>query len=126
MAIPPSWTGVWISPDPMGHIQAAWRGQPREGPVPEKQHVRLHRDGLQCDYIGKEGKQRIMTVADAAVPPTVLGLAHADNGLTALFCFQDTSAAWHPLHSQDVRPTLPTAPAAISRPRSSGPGTRRC
>jgi DNA topoisomerase-1 len=22
LAIPPAWTGVWISPDPLGHIQA--------------------------------------------------------------------------------------------------------
>jgi len=179
LAIPPAWTAVWISPDPLGHIQATgqdsrgrvqyryhqlWREQRDQqkfahmlrfaavlpglrattlrdlrhrgldrGRVAatavrlidlglfrlggeryaeldhhygaatlEKQHVRVHRDGLQFDYAAKEGKQRVLTVADAAVLPTVRTLAHADNGLTALFCFQDASAAWHPLHSHDV------------------------
>ncbi len=179
LAIPPAWTSVWISPDPLGHIQATgvdsrgrvqyryhqmWREQRDEqkfdhmlrfaaalpglreatlrdlrrrgldrGRVAattvrlidlglfrlggeryaeldhhygattlEKQHVLVHRDGLQFDYIAKEGKHRTVTVADAAVLPTVRALAHAHNGLTALFCFQDASAVWHPLHSHDV------------------------
>jgi DNA topoisomerase I len=179
LAVPPAWTGVWISPDPLGHIQATgvdsrgrvqyryhpvWREQRDEqkfghmlrfaaalpglrgatlqdlrhrgldrGRVAasavrlidlglfriggeryaeldhhygaatlEKQHVRVHRDGLEFDYVAKEGKHRTVTVADAAVLPTVRALAHAGNGLTALFCFQDARAAWHPLHSHDV------------------------
>jgi DNA topoisomerase IB len=68
----------------------------------EKQHVRVHRDSLEFDYVAKEGKQRIVTVADAAVVPTVRALAHADNGMTALFCFRDADGAWHTLHSHDV------------------------
>jgi DNA topoisomerase I len=179
LVIPPAWTRVWISPDPLGHIQATgvdsrgrvqyryhplWREQRDEqkfghmlrfaaalpdlraatlrdlrhrgldrGRVAasavrlidlglfriggeryaeldhhygaatlEKQHVRVHRDGLEFDYVAKEGKQRTVTVADAAVRPTVRALAHAGNGLPALFCFQDARAAWHPLHSHDV------------------------
>ncbi len=179
LAIPPAWTGVWISADPLGHIQATgvdsrgrvqyryhqlWREQRDEqkfahmlrfaaalpglreatlrdlrhhgldrGRVAaaavrlidlglfrlggeryaeldhhygaatlEKQHVRVHRNGLEFDYIAKEGMHRTVAVADAAVLPTVRTLAHADNGLTALFCFQDASAAWRPLHSHDV------------------------
>jgi DNA topoisomerase I len=179
LAIPPAWTGIWISADPLGHIQATgvdsrgriqyryhplWREQRDEqkfahmlrfaaalpglrdatlrdlrhrgldrGRVAasavrlidlglfriggeryaaldhhygaatlEKQHVRIRRDGLVFDYVAKEGKQRIVTVEDAAVLPTVRALAHADNGLTPLFCFQDGGAAWHPLHSHDV------------------------
>jgi DNA topoisomerase-1 len=179
LAIPPAWTGVWISPDPLGHIQATgvdsrgrvqyryhplWRERRDEqkfahmlrfaaalpdlraatlrdlrhrgldrGRVAasavrlidlglfriggeryaeldhhygaatlEKQHVRVHRQDLEFDYIAKEGKQRIVTVADAAVRPTVRALAHASNGLTALFCFQDSAAGWHQLHSHDV------------------------
>jgi DNA topoisomerase I len=179
LAIPPAWTAVWISPDPLGHIQATgvdsrgrvqyryhtlWREQRDQqkfahmlrfaGVLPElrsttlrdlrhrgldrgrvaatavrlidlglfriggeryaeldhhygaatleKQHVRVHRQGLEFDYIAKEGKQRVVTVADAAVMPTVRALAHASNGLTALFCFQDAGASWHPLHSHDV------------------------
>ena len=179
LAIPPAWTGVWISPDPLGHIQATgvdsrrrvqyryhelWREQRDQqkfahmlrfaAALPglrastlrdlrhrglararvaatavrlidlglfrlggeryaeldhhygaatlEKQHVRVHRDGLEFDYVAKEGKQRIVTVADAVVLPVVRALAHADNGLTALFCFRDADAAWHPLHSHDV------------------------
>jgi DNA topoisomerase I len=179
LAIPPAWTGVWISADPLGHIQATgvdsrgrvqyryhqlWREQRDEqkfahmlrfaaalpglreatlrdlghhgldrGRVAaaavrlidlglfrlggeryaeldhhygaatlEKQHVRVHRGGLEFDYVAKEGMHRTVAVADAAVLPTVRRLAHADNGLTALFCFQDASAAWRPLHSHDV------------------------
>ncbi len=179
LAIPPAWTGVWISADPVGHIQATgvdsrgrvqyryhqlWRerrdeqkfahmlrfaaalpglraatlrdlrhrGLDRErvaasavrlidlglfrlggeryaaldhhygAATLEKQHVRIRRGGLVFDYIAKEGKQRIVTVEDAAVLPTVRALAHADNGLTPLFCFQDGGAAWHRLHSHDV------------------------
>jgi DNA topoisomerase I len=179
LAIPPAWTGVWISPDPFGHIQATgvdsrgrvqyryhqlWREQRddqkfahmlrfaaalpglRESTLHdlrhrrldrvrvaattvrlidqglfrlggeryaeldhhygaatlEKQHVHVHRDGLQFDYVAKEGKHRTVLVADAAVLPTVRALAHTHNGLAALFCFQDAAAAWHPLHSHDV------------------------
>ena len=179
LAIPPAWTNVWISPDPLGHIQATgvdsrgrvqyryhqmWREQRDEqkfahmlrfaaalpglrdatlrdlrhrgldrgrvaagavrlidlglfriggeryaeldhhyGAVTlEKQHVIVHRNGLQFDYTAKEGKHRTVTVADAAVLPTVRALAHTSNGLPALFCFQDARAAWHPLHSHDV------------------------
>jgi DNA topoisomerase I len=68
----------------------------------EKQHVRVHRAGLEFDYVAKEGKHRTITVADAAVQPTVRALAHAGNGMTALFCFQDARSGWHRLHSHDV------------------------
>jgi DNA topoisomerase IB len=179
LAIPPAWTGVWISPDPLGHIQATgvdsrgrvqyryhplWREQRDEqkfahmlrfaaalpglreatlrdlrhhgldrGRVAasavrlidlglfrlggeryaeldhhygaatlEKSHVSVRRDGLEFDYIAKEGKRRTVTVTDPAVRPTVRALAHADNGLTTLFCFQDGSSSWHVLHSHDV------------------------
>ena len=180
LAIPPAWTGVWISADPLGHIQATgvdsrgrvqyryhplWREQRDEqkfahmlrfaAAVPvlraatlsdlrhhglgrrrvaatavrlidlglfrlggeryaeldhhygaatlEKSHVSVRRDGLQFDYVAKEGKHRTIMVTDAAVRPTVRALARADNGLTALFGFQDdASASWHLLHSHDV------------------------
>jgi DNA topoisomerase IB len=179
LRIPPAWTDIWISPDPLGHIQATgvdsrgrvqyryhrlWRDQRDEqkfahmirfaaalpglrqatlrdlrhrgldrGRVAasavrlidlglfrlggeryaqldhhygaatlEKRHVSVHRDGLEFDYVAKEGKHRTVAVADAAVLPTVRALARTDNGLTALFCFQDAGAAWHPLHSHDV------------------------
>jgi DNA topoisomerase IB len=69
----------------------------------EKSHVSVRRDGLQFDYIAKEGKRRTVTVNDAAVRSAVRALARADNGLTALFGFQDASASWHVLHSHDVR-----------------------
>jgi DNA topoisomerase I len=179
LAIPPAWTGVWISADPLGHIQATgvdsrgrvqyryhqlWREQRDEqkfehmlrfaAALPvlraatlrdlrhheldrrrvaatavrlidlglfrlggeryaeldhhygaatlEKSHVSLHRDGLTFDYTGKEGKHRTVTVTDAAVRPTVRALARADNGLAALFGFQDAGDSWHVLHSHDV------------------------
>ena len=34
LAIPPAWKDVWISPDPLGHIQATGRRQPGQDPVP--------------------------------------------------------------------------------------------
>jgi DNA topoisomerase-1 len=179
LAIPPAWASVWISPDPLGHIQATgvdsrgrhqyryhqlWREQRDEqkfdhmlrfaaalpqlreatlrdlrhhqldrGRVAasavrlidqglfrlggeryaeldhhygaatlEKRHVHVHRDGLEFDYVAKEGKHRAVTVSDAAVVPTVRALARSDNGLTALFCFVDERTAWRPMHSHDV------------------------
>ncbi len=179
LVLPPAWTGVWISPDALGHIQATgidsrgrtqyryhelWRQQRDEqkyehmlrfaaalprlrdttrrdlgrrpldrgrvaaaavrlidlglfrvggeryaeldhhyGAVTlEKRHVSIRRDGLHFDYVGKEGKERAITVTDAAVLPTVRALARADNGLSALFCFRDARSAWYPIHSHDV------------------------
>jgi DNA topoisomerase-1 len=179
LVIPPAWTRVWISPDPLGHIQATgvdsrgrvqyryhqrWREQRDEqkfahmlrfaAALPvlraatvrdlrhhgldrrrvaatavrlidlglfrlggeryaeldhhygaatlEKSHVSVRRDGLMFDYIAKEGKRRIVTVTDTEVRSAVRALARADNGLTALFGFQDASASWHVLHSHDV------------------------
>jgi DNA topoisomerase IB len=178
MAIPPAWTSVWISPDPLGHIQATgvdsrgrtqyryhplWREQrdaqkfahmlrfasalpalrtttlrdlkrrhlDRDRVVAgavrlidlglfriggekyaeldhhygattlEKRHVRVTRDGLMFDYIGKEGKHRALAITDEAVRPTVRALARNGNGLDALFCWDD-GGAWHRLRSHDV------------------------
>jgi DNA topoisomerase IB len=178
LAIPPAWTSVWISPDPLGHIQATgvdsrgrtqyryhpiWREQrdsqkfahmlrfasalpalrtttlqdlkrhhlDRDRVVAgavrlidlglfriggekyaeldhhygattlEKRHVRVTRDGLMFDYIGKEGKHRALAITDEAVRPTVRALARNDNGLDALFCWDD-GGAWHRLRSHHV------------------------
>jgi DNA topoisomerase-1 len=178
LVIPPAWTRVWISPDPLGHIQATgvdsrgrtqyryhqlWReqrdtqkfehmlrfadvlptlrtatlhdlghpgldrgrvvasavrlidlglfrlGSERYAELDhhygaatlEKRHVKVRRDGLVFDYVGKEGKQRAITVTDRAVMSTVRSLVTSDNGLDSLFCWQDGNA-WHPLHSHDV------------------------
>ena len=178
LAIPPAWTSVWISPDPLGHIQATgvdsrgrtqyryhplWREQrdaqkfshmlrfasalpalrtttlqdlkrrhlDRDRVVAgavrlidlglfriggekyaeldhhygattlEKRHVRVTRDGLMFDYIGKEGKHRALAITDEAVRPTVRALARTGNGLDALFCWDD-GGAWHRLRSHDV------------------------
>jgi DNA topoisomerase I len=178
LALPPAWTGVWISPDPLGHIQATgvdsrgrtqyryhqlWREQrdaekfehmlrfaaalptlraatlhdlsrrPLDrGRVTasavrlidlglfriggeryaeldhhygaatlEKRHVSVRRDGVVFDYIAKEGKRRAITVTDPAVRSTVRTLARTDNGLDALFSWQE-GGSWRQLHSQDV------------------------
>jgi DNA topoisomerase IB len=178
LAIPPAWTGVWISPDPSGHIQATgvdsrgrtqyryhqqWREQRDTqkfahmlrfaGALPglraatvhdlrrrgldrdrvasgavrlidlglfriggeryaeldhhygattlEKRHVTVTRDGLRFDYLAKEGKRRAITVTDPAVRPVVRALAHSDNGLDPLFCWQ-RAGTWHALRSHDV------------------------
>jgi DNA topoisomerase-1 len=182
LVIPPGWQSVWISPDPLGHIQATgvdsrgrtqyryhelWREQRDAqkfehmllfaGALPtlrtatehdlahhdldrgrvaasavrlidlglfrlgseryaeldhhygaatlEKRHVRIHRDGIEFDYLGKEGKRRAITVTDRAVLSTVRALGHSDTGLDSLFSWQDSrsdGAAWHPLHSHDI------------------------
>jgi DNA topoisomerase I len=178
LAIPPGWADVWISPDPLGHIQATgvdsrgrtqyryhqmWREQREEqkfehmlrfaAALPalravtirdlrrrdmtrsrvaasavrlidlglfrlggeryaeldhhygaatlEKRHVTLHRDAAVFDYVAKEGKHRELAVTDEAVLSTVRALARADNGLDALFCFEE-AAGWHRLHSHDI------------------------
>jgi DNA topoisomerase I len=67
----------------------------------EKRHVQVQRGGLIFDYTAKEGKHRAVTVTDRAVLPTVRSLARSDNGLDALFCWQDATT-WHQLHSHDV------------------------
>jgi DNA topoisomerase-1 len=183
LALPPAWTRVWISPDPLGHIQATgvdsrgrtqyryhqlWREQRDAqkfthmlrfaGALPalrqatlhdlrhrgldrdrvasgavrlidlglfriggeryaeldhhygvatlEKRHIIPIRGGIRFDYIAKEGKRRDITVTDPAVLPTVRALARSDNGLDALFAFQEShnqrSGAWHALRSHDV------------------------
>ncbi len=178
LAIPPAWEEVWISPEPLGHIQATgvdsrgrtqyryhplWReqrdaqkfshmlrfasalpalrmatlsdlrrpGLDRErvaaGAVRlidlglfriggekyaeldhhygattlQKRHVRVTGDGLMFDYLAKEGKHRAIRVTDDVVLPTVQALAHCDNGLDTLFCYQHGSA-WRTLHSYEV------------------------
>jgi DNA topoisomerase I len=179
LVIPPGWTSVWISPDPLGHIQATgvdsrgrtqyryhplWREQRdaqkfehmlrfadalprlREATMRDlrrrqldrdrvagsavrlidlglfrlgseryaeldhhygaatlgKRHVSLHRGAAVFDYVAKEGKRRDITIDDPAVLPTVRALARSDNGLDALFAFQEASAGWRPLHSHDI------------------------
>jgi DNA topoisomerase I len=178
LAIPPAWTSVWISPDPLGHIQATgvdsrgrtqyryhqlWREQRDAekfdhmlrfaGALPglraatlhdlrrrglgrdrvasgavrlidlglfriggeryaeldhhygattlEKRHVTVSRAGLRFDYLAKEGKRRAITVTDPAVRPVVRALAHSDNGLGPLFCWQQADT-WHALRSHEV------------------------
>jgi DNA topoisomerase IB len=66
-----------------------------------KQHVRVVRGAIAFDYTAKEGKRRAITVNDPAVVPAVRSLARSDNGLGALFCWQQGSD-WHVLHSLDV------------------------
>jgi DNA topoisomerase-1 len=178
LSLPPAWRSVWISPDPLGHIQATcvdsrgrtqyryhqmWREQ-RDvqkfdhmlrfaGALPvlrdatvhdlgrrqldrdrvaasavrlidlglfrlggeryadldhhygaatlQKRHVTVRRDGAVFDYVAKEGKEREITVTDRAVLGTLRRLTGSDNGLDALFCWQDGSR-WHQLHSHDV------------------------
>ena len=178
LALPPAWQSVWISPDPLGHIQATgvdsrgrtqyryhqrWREQ-RDAQKFEhmlrfasalpglrvatshdlvrrrldrdrvaasavrlidlglfrlggeryaeldhhygaatlqKRHVTVKRDGAVFDYVAKEGKQRAITVTDRAVLSTLRMLTGSDNGLDALFCWQD-AGGWHQLHSYDV------------------------
>jgi DNA topoisomerase I len=184
LVIPPAWRSVWISPDPLGHIQATgvdsrgrtqyryhqlWReqrdaqkfehmlrfaealptlrtatvrdlaghdldrsrvaasavrlmdlglfrlGSERYAELDhhygvatlERRHVRIHRDGAEFDYVGKEGKRRAITVTDRAVLSTVRALMHSDTGLDSLFSWQDSAsghdgAVWHSLHSHDI------------------------
>jgi DNA topoisomerase I len=179
LVIPPAWKSVWISPDPLGHIQATgvdsrgrtqyryhplWREQRdaqkfehmlrfadalprlREATMRDLRHrhldrdrvagsavrlidlglfriggeryaeldhhygaatlekhmVSLHRGEAVFDYVAKEGKRRDITIDDPAVLPTVRALARSDNGLDALFAFQEADAEWRPLHSHDI------------------------
>jgi DNA topoisomerase IB len=66
-----------------------------------KRHVSVVRGGITFDYVAKEGKRRAITIRDPAVVPAVRSLARSDNGLDALFCWQQ-GGAWHALHSHDV------------------------
>jgi DNA topoisomerase IB len=67
----------------------------------QKEHVSFQRHGVVFDYVAKEGKRRAITVTDPAVVRTVRALAGSDNGLTALFGWQE-GTVWRALHSHDV------------------------
>ena len=66
-----------------------------------KQDVKVTRDGIVFDYIAKEGKRRVITVADEAIQPTVRALVRSESNLSSLFSFQDGDT-WRPLHSHEV------------------------
>jgi DNA topoisomerase I len=178
LRIPPAWRDVWISPDPIGHIQATgvdsrgrtqylyhqiWREQ-REAQkfahmlqfadaLPalrsatlqdldghhldrnrvtaaavrlidlglfriggekyaeldhhygattlQKHDVKVTRDGVNFDYIAKEGKHRTIIVTDGAVRGVVRALMRSHESLGPLFSFED-SGTWHPLRSYQV------------------------
>jgi DNA topoisomerase I len=178
LVLPPGWRNIWISPDPLGHIQATgvdsrgrtqyryhhlWREQRdaqkfdhmlrfagalpalRDATIHDlarrrldrdrvaasavrlidlglfrlggeryadldhhygaatllKQHVTVKRGAAVFDYVAKEGKERAITVTDRAVLGTLRLLTGSDNGLDALFCWQD-GAGWRQLHSHDI------------------------
>jgi DNA topoisomerase IB len=71
-----------------------------------KQDVRVARDGVTFDYVGKEGKRRTVTIADKAVLPVVRALVRSGSGLDSLFGYQDAAdqdgGTWRPLRSHDV------------------------
>jgi DNA topoisomerase I len=72
-----------------------------------KDHVRVVRGGVAFDYVAKEGKRREIIVADPALVPAVRSLARSDNGLDALFAWQQ-DGAWRTLHSHDVSDYIAT------------------
>jgi DNA topoisomerase IB len=72
-----------------------------------KSHVTVIRGGVAFDYIAKEGKRRAITISDPATAAAVRSLARSDNGLDALFCWQQGDG-WHVLHSHDVSDYLAT------------------
>lgn len=72
-----------------------------------KRHVSVVRGGVAFDYVAKEGKRRTITIGDPAVVSAVRSLARSDNGLDALFCWQQGDA-WHALHSHDVSDYIAT------------------
>jgi DNA topoisomerase I len=67
----------------------------------EKRHVTVTREGMEFDYVAKEGKHRAITVTDKLVLPTVRALASSDNGMDTLFAWEQ-AGSWHALHSHDV------------------------
>jgi len=73
----------------------------------EKRHVTVRQSAVVFDYVAKEGKRRELTVTDPVVRATVRALARSDNGLDALFCFED-AAGWRPLHSHDISAYIAT------------------
>ena len=77
----------------LDHHYGATTLQPRD--------VKVTRDSVVFDYIAKEGKRRMITVADEAIRPTVRALVRSGNNLGSLFCFQDGDT-WRPLHSREV------------------------
>jgi DNA topoisomerase-1 len=72
-----------------------------------KQHVRLVPGAIAFDYVAKEGKRRAITIGDQAIVSALRSLTRRDNGLDALFCWQQGSA-WHALHSHDVSDYIAT------------------
>jgi DNA topoisomerase IB len=72
-----------------------------------KSDVTVTRDGIEFDYIAKEGKRRTITVADQAIQAAVRSLLRSGNGLGPLFCIQD-GGAWRPLRSHEVTSYIAT------------------
>ena len=72
LAIPPAWTAVWISPDPLGHIQAT--GRDAKGRKQYRYHARWHevRDenkyGRMVDFAKALPRIRARTSEDLAKP----------------------------------------------------------
>jgi hypothetical protein len=77
----------------------------------------LRRGGAVFDYVAKEGKRREIAITDRAVLSTLRVLAASDNGLDALFCWQNGDG-WHRLHSHDVSAYID--PQLILRYQSDG------
>jgi DNA topoisomerase IB len=95
LRIPPAWAEVWISPDPLGHIQAT--GTDSKGRLQYLYHPlwREQRDAQ------KWGKQRTIVIRDNLVQPTIRALTRADNDLDTLWSYEQDNR-WHVLHSRDV------------------------
>ncbi len=72
LAIPPAWTDVWISPDPLGHIQATGRDVRRRKQYRYHERWREVRDenkyGRMLDFAMKLPDIRSRTAADLARP----------------------------------------------------------
>jgi len=65
----------------------------------------LTRQKLDPDMLAKEGKPRDITVTGGAALGILRTLTASDNGLDALFAWQD-AGGWHQLHSYDVSTSI--------------------
>jgi DNA topoisomerase IB len=66
-----------------------------------REHVRLHRAGVEFDYPAKSGVRRTITLEDPMLVRAVRSLLHADTTLDRLLVYR-TSGGWAEVHADDV------------------------
>ncbi len=66
-----------------------------------RDHVRLHRDGVEFDYPAKSGVRRMVSIEDAPLIRAVRSLLRADTTIPRLLVYR-TADGWSEVHADDL------------------------